>query len=126
MAEPAVPTRSLHLSVGDAHCLPELRRWLRTALGDDDVEIDAELVCTELVANAVEHGGGLTGVRIDAADPARVRVEVDDRGGATVPTVGRSRLGAHRGHGLTIIDTVAEWGVTATPTGKTVWAVLPR
>ena len=117
--------RSLCLTFGDATCLPGIRRWLRSALSpQDDVELDAELVCCELVTNAVEHGGGTGAVRIDIIGDGQVRVEVDDIDPAGAPTVGRSRLGPYRGRGLRIVSALADWGVTKTAAGKTVWATL--
>jgi hypothetical protein len=105
--------------------LPDLRGWLRahppvrpTSL------IDAELVCTELVTNAVEHASGPREVRIDVA-AGELRIEVSDGAGAAPLTPGRSRLGAIRGRGLTVVEALAHWGVRRGTAGKTVWAVLP-
>jgi hypothetical protein len=118
-------TRSLCLTFGDATCLPVIRRWLRSTLTPIvGVEPDAELVCCELVTNAIEHGGGAGAVRIDISGEGQVRVEVDDADPAGALTVGRSRFGDNRGRGLTIVNTIAEWGVRRTATGKTVWATL--
>jgi anti-sigma regulatory factor (Ser/Thr protein kinase) len=119
-----VTGRSLYLAFRDATCLPSIRRWLRSNRLPADVEVDAELVCCELVTNAVEHGGGTGAVRIDIVEDARVRVEVDDGDPAGALTVGRSRLTAPRGRGLALVDTLARWGITRTITGKTVWATL--
>ncbi|MHA6797144.1 ATP-binding protein [Pseudonocardia bannensis] len=124
MAESNAPRRSLSLTFHDVTRLRELRQWLRANLPEgEDIELDAELVCTELVTNAVEHGGGLCAIRIDVDDD-RVHIEVDDVHAFAPLTVGRSRFGRHRGRGLTIIDAVATWGVTRTATGKTVWATI--
>lgn len=87
--------------------------------------LDAELVCSELVTNAIEHGGGHGAVRVDIVGDNRVHVEVDDHNPDCALIVGRSRLGRYRGRGLTIVDKVARWGVTSTSAGKTVWADLP-
>lgn len=119
--------RALHCDITGPARLPGLRRWLREALadpdGDPDGAADAELVCTELVTNALEHAGGACVVRI-VVEGDRVRIEVDDDdvGGLTP---GASRLGAHRGRGLALVGALASWGVVAAPAGKTVWAVLP-
>jgi two-component sensor histidine kinase len=96
----------------------ELTSDLPTELGEDLL-----LVVTELVANAYEHGTAPRTLRLERC-AARVVVEVDD-GTSSPPVLGRSRLGASRGRGLTIVAGVAErWGVRALLAGKTVWALL--
>ena len=64
-----------------------------------------------LIANAIEHGGGTVEVR-GRADAGVVRVEVTDRGQglpAPVAVLARraSRDGGRRGHGLAIAATIA-------------------
>ncbi len=67
--------------------------------------------CANLVANAVEHGGGLVHVRVEAAR-GHVRVEVaDDGAGLPAPVTAlvaaaRGRR-SHRGHGLAIAAAIA-------------------
>ncbi|WP_344428472.1 ATP-binding protein [Pseudonocardia ailaonensis] len=112
------------LSFVDATCLPGIRRWLRANVAGEDLMINAQLVCTELVTNAVEHGGGRGTVRIDLVEDDGLHVEVDDRDPAAALTIGRSRLGGVRGRGLQIVTAMAEWGVTRRTDGKTVWASL--
>ena len=68
MLGPLGRQRSLKLAFGDATCLPDIRRWLRANVDDGDVTMNAELVCTELVTNAVEHGGGHGDLRIEITD----------------------------------------------------------
>lgn len=115
---------SLHHNGCDASCLPELRQWLRTNLpADDDVGIDAELVCTELVTNAIEHGRGAAEVRIHVQDD-QVRIEVDDHNTAALPAMRTPTPDDYRGRGLTVIDAIATWGTMQHPTGKTVWALV--
>ncbi|WP_433505482.1 hypothetical protein ACQP04_02620 [Pseudonocardia halophobica] len=54
------------IAVEDASCLTPLRAWLREHLpNSDDHQIDAELMCTELVTNALEHARGPRTVRMD-------------------------------------------------------------
>ena len=116
---------SLRRDIRDPACLPGLRRWLRDNVDDpEEGGFDAELVCTELVTNALEHGGGAGVVRI-LVEGARVCIEVDDAGGGGALTPGTSRLGVHRGRGLALVSAVARWGVVRTGGGKTVWAILP-
>ncbi|HEY4020337.1 MAG TPA: ATP-binding protein [Pseudonocardiaceae bacterium] len=98
----------------------ELTSDLPTELGEDLL-----LVVTELVANAYEHGAAPRALRLERSDETgQVVVEVDDAA-PNPPVLGRSRLGANRGRGLTIVAGVAErWGVRALRVGKTVWALL--
>ncbi len=117
--------RSLSLTFPDSTSLPAIRRWLRSNLPPDaDLELDAELVCCELVTNAVEHGGGAGAARIEVVGDRQVRVEIDDADPDGILTVGRSRFGGSRGRGLTIVNSVSRWGVVRSLTGKTVWATL--
>jgi two-component sensor histidine kinase len=105
--------------------LAQVRALVATLTADLPAELgeDLLLVVTELVANAYEHGTAPRTLRLERND-ARVVVEVDD-GTSSPPVLGRSRLGANRGRGLTIVAGVAErWGVRALLAGKTVWALL--
>lgn len=80
----------------------------------------AELMTSELVTNAVLHGGGrLTfGVHTDSR---RCRVEVgdDDAGRPRLQAAGEVAEG---GRGMLIVDALAsDWGVIDGATGKVVW-----
>jgi anti-sigma regulatory factor (Ser/Thr protein kinase) len=86
---------------------------------------DEVILClSELAANAVLHSdsrrpGGTFTVRIEGCPGAHIRIEVEDDGGpwlARAPDPGNGR-------GLDIIRVLAaEWGVAASPAGRTVWA----
>jgi two-component sensor histidine kinase len=111
--------------------MPPLRavRALVTELTADlpaETGEDLLLVVTELVANAYEHGAAPRALRLERRDESgHVVIEVDDGEAAATPVLGRSRLGTHRGRGLTIVAGVAErWGVQVVNAGKTVWARL--
>ncbi|MBP2369690.1 ATP-binding protein [Pseudonocardia parietis] len=123
MVHPDTAT-SLCLTQCDAAGLSGIRQWLRGHLTSPEHALDAELVATELISNAIDHGGGAHEVRIVVGPSDAVRVEVDDTAPAARLTVGRSRLGGARGNGLRIIDAMSSWGVRRTGTGKTVWAHL--
>ncbi len=83
------------------------------------------LVVSELVTNAVQHGGPPVGCRVTVADD-QVRVEVRDHG-ALLPRETEVPPTSMRGRGLTIVGRVASrWGVVEHPDGgKTVWADVP-
>jgi anti-sigma regulatory factor (Ser/Thr protein kinase) len=87
---------------------------------------DLRLVTSELVTNAVRHGGCGSDLllRVDArATP--VLVEVEDGGPGFVP-VYPPRPGELSGWGLCLVDRLADrWGVAVTGIGTRVWAELP-
>ena len=101
-------------------------RQALTAWGMSDRDGDAELLASEVVANAAEHGGGpiRLSLRRDPEDPAGIRCEVTD----TSPVVPRQREagpGEERGRGLSIVSALAaESGVRASEAGKTSWFTL--
>jgi anti-sigma regulatory factor (Ser/Thr protein kinase) len=82
---------------------------------------DAQLLVSELVMNAVRHGGGLIELQIDA-DADTVTISAAD-GSSVVP---RQRpADAHGGQGLTVIDGFAKaWGVQSHDVGKRLWVRL--
>jgi anti-sigma regulatory factor (Ser/Thr protein kinase) len=119
-AEPSVLTTAFR----DARCLPRLRAWLRDRVGDPERRGDAELVCTELVTNAVEHARGPRRVALSVAE-GRVRVAVTDGSPDRAPVPGRSRFGGEfRGRGLMLVDALSDWTVRAERRTKTVEATL--
>jgi serine/threonine-protein kinase RsbW len=96
----------------------------RTVLGGCPAADDAILCISELAANAVLHSnsrrpGGTFTVRIENRPGACIRIEVEDDGG---PWIARAPDPAS-GRGLDIIRALtAEWGITASPPGRCVWA----
>ncbi|WP_168172858.1 anti-sigma regulatory factor [Pseudonocardia sp. EC080619-01] len=102
---------SLCLGRCDQTALRRLRHWLRQRVRNPDLAIDAALVVTELVTNAIEHAGGVRAVRMSVAPTSRVRVEVDDWAPGTAPTIDRSRFSGSHGYGMVVVDHVASWGV---------------
>ncbi|MEE6260691.1 ATP-binding protein [Plantactinospora sonchi] len=102
-------------------------RWRLT-----DVTDDAQLVVSELVANAVEHAGTEIDVTV-SHHRHRLRIAVADRHHgvpriAATPTddAGGSAPPALRGRGLALVSrAVAGWGVLPGSDGKVVWASLP-
>jgi anti-sigma regulatory factor (Ser/Thr protein kinase) len=91
----------------------------------DRLVADLELLVTEVVTNAVRHGGGRPAdeivVRMWADDC--VHVEVIDTGSPFERRAGPDRLGPRAsGWGLFLLDRLTTaWGVEAEPMGKKVW-----
>jgi len=83
----------------------------------------AELVVSELVANAVMHGWGRIGLRVEDT-PAGLRIEVQDEN-PEPPTELEGHETGIGGYGLTIIGRLAEWGWEPADGGKVVWALVP-
>lgn len=85
---------------------------------------DVLLLVTELVANAVRHGGGPVTLRLSSTDHY-LRIEVTDAS-PTPPQPLPGSLEAESGRGLLIVDVLASrWGTTrAVGPGKAVWFEL--
>ncbi len=83
----------------------------------------AELIVSELVTNAVVHGG--TPIRIELEHGEQmVRAIVTD-GGTELPVLGHPQDSAEHGRGLMIVSSLAhEWGVVENKAGKSVWFSL--
>jgi anti-sigma regulatory factor (Ser/Thr protein kinase) len=92
------------------------------------VRDDVSLLVTELVTNALRHGGAATDqpVQVEFRRQAgRIRVEVVSPGTAFEPPAPPAK-GASGGWGLFLVDQVAErWGVCPAPAGCCVWFELP-
>ena len=94
------------------------------AVGPQAVET-AVLLVTELVSNAVEHGGGSAVVEADL-DDTRLRVSVADTD-PRLPTAALAAIDAERGRGLLLVEALSSrWGATPQDGGKTVWFELDR
>jgi anti-sigma regulatory factor (Ser/Thr protein kinase) len=104
------------------------RAFVREALSSaSDTERDkAELIVSELVTNALEHGKGEIVVRVIARDREQL-ISVDDDE-PTEPVLREIDPGSARGRGVLIVDRLSSrWGVAPTRTGgKSVWAVIDR
>jgi anti-sigma regulatory factor (Ser/Thr protein kinase) len=101
-------------------------------LSDDGLVDDAALVASELVTNAVRHGGKHVDLEVDLVpdepagpDATAVRVAVRD-GSAVLPRLRAVGDDEEGGRGLAIVaGLAADWGTENTPEGgKRVWVVL--
>ena len=111
----------------DVGGVPEARRAAARVLRDvvDDAVLDAaELVVSELVANAVLHGAPPVALVVAPQDGGGARLEVHD-GSRALPVRPRAPLEGLTGRGLGLVDAVSSaWGVDAVPEGKCVWVEL--
>jgi anti-sigma regulatory factor (Ser/Thr protein kinase) len=90
-----------------------------------DVDI-LRLLVSEVVTNAVRHGGSSRPVELHATWNAEVRIEVYDQGEGFTPAARNGALDDPGGFGLLLVGRLADrWGVE-TEGGTTVWFVLRR
>lgn len=104
----------------------EARTFVATALRRWDLEtlvVDAELLTSELVTNAVLHARSDVTVTVAVAD-GTAEIGVTDTSVAP-PTPRWAASSAEGGRGLKLVDSVAaDWGVVYLATGKQVWCRL--
>ncbi len=126
-----------HSGAGGGAGDPRQRRWLlptepasiskarhavlRTcqAWGLADVA-SAELVVSELMANAVLHGWGPLSLRLYGTGDG-LRIEVEDANPAP-PVATDGHPGRVGGYGMQIVERLADWGWRPSGVGKVVWA----
>lgn len=109
---------------------PSIRRTLVADLASrqvpGEVVEEAEIVVSELVANAIRHAKPLSDGAIRVHWKVKnnvVEVEVSDGGGPSVPRPAPPATWAPGGRGLRIVRSLAhEWGVLEETNGRTVWA----
>ena len=105
----------------------EARRFLQRALAGRSARLRevGVLLGSELVTNALLYAPGTIELRVDDAEPDRVRVTVHDQ---SPEPVAPRRVGieATSGRGLALVEELAEaWGVELIPDdGKEVWFEL--
>ncbi|SDQ87554.1 SpoIIE family protein phosphatase [Quadrisphaera sp. DSM 44207] len=110
---------------GDPSSIGRARRHVLTTCAAWRLQAgpEAELVVSELVANAVLHGWGPVGLRVRHTGRGLL-VEVDDANPAPPQPRGGEAPGTG-GYGLQVVERLAEWGWRRSGAGKTVWALLP-
>jgi anti-sigma regulatory factor (Ser/Thr protein kinase) len=96
-----------------------LRTW---GVVDQDFRYDVLLITSELVTNAVRHGGRRVHLRL-TLESSQLTLTVSD-GSAVLPVL-RDHDAGESGRGMAIIAAVAaQWGVRDRQDGKAVWATL--
>jgi anti-sigma regulatory factor (Ser/Thr protein kinase) len=125
------PARAMAVLERAVDSAADARSWIDQFLAaegiDEDVRDNAQLIVSELVTNALMHGDGAPVVRASASKRV-VHIAVTDSGDE-LPEVLPFEPGRIGGLGLVIVGRIAdEWGTSAFPGGKTVWASinLPR
>ncbi len=104
------------------------RRFVVEAM--DSLEVDgvveeARVMVSELVANALDAGSAVIGVRVWSPGPHRLRVEVTDTASGVPAVRRRQPLASDGGRGLLIVEALAtRWGHEPVGDGKTVWFEL--
>jgi anti-sigma regulatory factor (Ser/Thr protein kinase) len=103
-----------------------LRKIARThlelcGLADSSAMDTVPLLLTELVTNAIRHGGGEAGVEVDFRH-GQIRIAVTD-GGTGIPELRPPDIESESGRGLFLVDRLADsWGVS--PDGATTWCAV--
>ncbi len=104
------------------------RALIRRNLADWDLPEsidDAEIVGSELVANALRHGAAPIVLTLGTT-PDHLVVAVQDAAAGAVPTPRLADSSATNGRGMHLISALSRrWGCTSDGTTKIVWAELP-
>ncbi|HEX5782743.1 MAG TPA: ATP-binding protein [Solirubrobacteraceae bacterium] len=112
--------------VAEPEAVSRARGWLSTvAIGRVEASRlpDLALVMTEIVANAVRHGGAGGALRLAATPkPEYLCVQVTDEGAGFVPRPGAMSSDAHGGYGLFLVERLTRrWGMTRENHRTRVW-----
>ncbi|MDT7726293.1 MAG: hypothetical protein QOI21_2869 [Actinomycetota bacterium] len=108
----------------DSSAPSEARQTVRGSLAElgvtGNLAEDILLVVSELVSNAVEHGGGFDGLEIDP-DGDLLTIRVYDRS-PSPPLPRKPRPLTPRSRGLQLVEAIAPyWGSEKCESGKYVW-----
>ncbi|GAA5023609.1 SpoIIE family protein phosphatase [Streptomyces siamensis] len=110
---------------GKPEAAGEARRHVRdqlTAWDLTELQMNCELIVSELVGNVIRHAPGASQLRLLRTD--RLICEVSDNS-LTTPQIRHPSLYAEEGRGLYLIAATADhWGTRPTERGKTIWAEL--
>ncbi|MET0819439.1 MAG: SpoIIE family protein phosphatase [Aeromicrobium sp.] len=118
-------TMSMHRDTGRA-TVAEARQFVQSSLQQwhvpEVVMRDLALITSELVTNAMVHGGAPVDLRLQRSG-ARVLLEVLDDAAGIMPRPQDPDDDDEHGRGLRIVETLSdEWGMRTTDQGKCVWS----
>ncbi|MFE7511304.1 ATP-binding protein [Streptomyces sp. NPDC057540] len=128
MRPTAARTRRYELSASDGvvrECRDlagrALSDWFGTFAGLGQVTDDVLLLVSEVVTNALTHGGVPYELRLDGSE-GRLWVQVSDTSPLRPRPHGRHDAGRPSGHGLYLLGRLADaWGCVPRCRGKAVW-----
>ncbi|ODA71103.1 SpoIIE family protein phosphatase [Streptomyces sp. AVP053U2] len=107
----------------DPAAVAEVRATIARKLSEwglDELVFTTELILSELVTNAIRHGGGPIEVRV--LRDRNLIVEVFDNS-STSPHLRYATMNDEGGRGLFLVAQMSErWGTRYLPTGKIIWA----
>jgi serine/threonine-protein kinase RsbW len=113
----------------ESRSVAEARTRVCEAIGphlENGMDETLKLLVSEVVTNAVRHGGSAGPVELHASWNSEIRVAVQDHGDGFSPTPRNGRPDEPGGFGLYLVGQLADrWGVE-TDEGTTVWFVLRR
>jgi anti-sigma regulatory factor (Ser/Thr protein kinase) len=106
------------------HARAALAGWLRgCSQADEAILIASEFATNSVMHSSSRHGGAFT-LRAEV-HPDRLRIEVEDAGGAWRHGPGHDS----RPHGFDVVAAIAgpgNWGIDGDARGRVVWAALGR
>lgn len=112
-----------------AEAVPLARRFLREACCEEHSAVvldDAQLLVSEIVTNAVQHGAPPIMLRVTCAGSPAMQVRVSD-GSLRRPEDRRRHPLDEGGRGLMLVNVLSSaWGVEPTADGKVVWFLLEQ
>lgn len=125
MSKAAAIAPKIRIFDGSPEEIRHVRKFVTQAAGGSPVACDVALLASELATNAIRHTrsgtGGTFSVCVNVQDHW-VRVEVNDLGSNTAPSVRRPSSPEESGAGLRLVDTIADrWGFHGGPRGRVVW-----
>ena len=118
----ALSAQPQNVRAGRDRVLAQIRRWGHYV--SEDTADTVRLLVSEILTNAVEHGGGDTVQISMAVRPGELYVRIEDAS-STAPVRRSAAEDAEDGRGLFLLSTLANaWGAEPSKGGKAVW--MPR